>query len=57
MLLRVADCNPCNQPLQCPVCKSRIQLEGPRSGPYQHHPYKLTRASPCMTLTSFTKAM
>ncbi|EXA29766.1 hypothetical protein FOVG_18782 [Fusarium oxysporum f. sp. pisi HDV247] len=55
--MSVADCKPCNQALQCPVCKSRTQLEGPRSGPYQCHPYKLTSVGPCITLTSYTKAM
>ncbi|KAM0433286.1 hypothetical protein ACHAPT_004162 [Fusarium lateritium] len=55
MLSWVTDCERSNKPLQCPVCKDRIQLEGPWDPVVALTDViasKFTRASPFMLLGS-----
>ncbi|UPL03678.1 hypothetical protein LCI18_014612 [Fusarium solani-melongenae] len=57
MLSWVTDCERSNKPLQCPVCKDRIQLEGPWDPVVALTDVvasKFTRASPFMLLGSVT---
>ncbi|KAF5543745.1 RING finger domain-containing protein [Fusarium napiforme] len=57
MLSWVTDCERSNKPLQCPVCKDRIQLEGlwdPIVAMTDAVANKFTRASPFMLLSSVT---
>ncbi|KAH6949381.1 hypothetical protein BKA56DRAFT_607013 [Ilyonectria sp. MPI-CAGE-AT-0026] len=57
MLSWVTDCERSNKPLQCPVCKSQIRLEGPWDPLVALTDVvssKFTRASPFMLLTSVT---
>ncbi|KAF9765443.1 hypothetical protein IL306_002268 [Fusarium sp. DS 682] len=57
MLSWVTDCERSNKPLQCPVCKDRIQLEGlwdPIVAMTDAVTTKFTRASPFMLLSSVT---
>ncbi|KAH7214057.1 hypothetical protein BKA60DRAFT_573591 [Fusarium oxysporum] len=57
MLSWVTDCERSNKPLQCPVCKDRIQLEGlwdPIVVMTDAIANKFTRASPFMLLSSVT---
>ncbi|KAM0348705.1 hypothetical protein ACHAPU_004142 [Fusarium lateritium] len=57
MLSWVTDCERSNKPLQCPVCKDRIQLEGlwdPLVAITDTVANKFTRASPFMLLSSVT---
>ncbi|KAF7534061.1 hypothetical protein G7Z17_g13424 [Cylindrodendrum hubeiense] len=57
MLSWVTDCERSNKPLQCPVCKSQIRLEGPWDPIVALTDVvssKFTRASPFMLLTSVT---
>lgn len=57
MLSWVTDCERSNKPLQCPVCKSRIQLEGPWDPVVAITDVisnKFTRASPFILLSSTT---
>lgn len=57
MLSWVTDCERSNKPLQCPVCKDRIQLEGlwdPLVAITESVANKFTRASPFMLFSSVT---
>ncbi|KAM0196213.1 hypothetical protein ACHAPQ_000192 [Fusarium lateritium] len=57
MLSWVTDCERSNKPLQCPVCKDRIQLEGlwdPLVALTESVANKFTRASPFMLFSSVT---
>jgi len=57
MLSWVTDCERSNKPLQCPVCKDRITLEGPWDpivAVTEAVANKFTRASPFMLLSSVT---
>ncbi|KAG8673225.1 hypothetical protein FPOAC2_06662 [Fusarium poae] len=57
MLSWVTDCERSNKPLQCPVCKDRIQLEGPWDpivSVTDAVANKFTRVSPFMLLSSVT---
>ncbi|KAI9158866.1 RING finger domain protein [Paramyrothecium foliicola] len=57
MLSWVTDCERSNKPLQCPVCKSVIHLEGPWDPVVALHDAvqrKFTRASPFALATSFS---
>ncbi|KAM0361301.1 hypothetical protein ACHAPY_007647 [Fusarium culmorum] len=57
MLSWVTDCERSNKPLQCPVCKDRIQMEGPWDpivSVTDAVANRFTRASPFMLLSSVT---
>lgn len=57
MLSWVTDCERSNKPLQCPVCKSAIQLEGPWDPVVAFSEVmqrRFTKASPFMLFTGVT---